>query len=158
MAQAVAPRAAELDFRVTVFDDRPALLNSANFPPGVRLRTGAWEDLLAEPLPGGPTFGLIVTRGHQHDALVLKHWISRPFTFLGMIGSGRKRRIITEGFLAEGIASAAALERVLCPVGAPIGAVTVPEIAVSIMAQLVEHRGRWRQALAAESPGVALSQ
>src|SRR5437588_11454136 len=34
VAQAVAPLARELDFEVTVFDDRPALANPQFFPPG----------------------------------------------------------------------------------------------------------------------------
>src|SRR5207247_2589759 len=71
VAQAVAPLALQLDFEVTVFDDRPAMANSQFFPEVTRFRVGAWESLLAEPLPAKPTFGLIVTRGHQRDALVL---------------------------------------------------------------------------------------
>src|SRR2546428_9779982 len=71
VAQAVAPLALQLDFEVTVFDDRPALANYQFFPKRTQFRVGAWETLLAEALPSEPTFGLIVTRGHQRDALVL---------------------------------------------------------------------------------------
>ena len=71
VAQAVAPLAVQLDFDVTVFDDRPALANHQFFPPSVRFRVGAWEALLQETLPTKPAFGLIVTRGHQRDGLVL---------------------------------------------------------------------------------------
>src|SRR3989442_6377736 len=94
VAQAVAPLALQLDFAVTVFDDRPALANREFFPEGTQFRVGYWEELLREPMPARPAFGLIVTRGHQHDALVLRHWIQRPFAFLGMICSRRKARLI----------------------------------------------------------------
>ena len=94
MAQAVAPLALQLDFAVTVFDDRPALANHRYFPEATQLRVDSWEKLLNQPLPPQPTFGLIVTRGHQHDALVLKSWVHKPFAFLGMIGSRRKKRLI----------------------------------------------------------------
>src|SRR6266481_6372293 len=87
VAQAVAPIAQQLDFEVTVFDDRPSLANSQFFPKNTHFRVGYWDELLREPLPERPVFGLIVTRGHQHDALVLRDWIQRPFAFLGMIGS-----------------------------------------------------------------------
>ena len=140
VAQAVAPIAAQLHFEVTVFDDRPSLANAQHFPPMTRFRVDAWEKLLRDPLPSRPTFGLIVTRGHQHDALVLKEWVGRPFAFLGMIGSNRKRRIIFDQFVQEKIATAEQLTRVACPVGIDIEAVTVPEIAVSIAAQLVQKR------------------
>jgi len=92
IAQAVAPLALQLDFKVTVFDDRPALANRQFFPGEASVHADVWEKLLALPLPDVPSFGLIVTRGHRHDALVLKDWIGKPFLFLGMIGSSRKAR------------------------------------------------------------------
>ncbi len=96
IAQAAAPLALQLDFNVTVLDDRPALANHRFFPREVDLQADVWEKLLALPLPDVPCFGLIVTRGHRHDALVLKDWIKKPFRFLGMIGSARKARTIFE--------------------------------------------------------------
>jgi xanthine dehydrogenase accessory factor len=140
IAQAVAPLAQELDFDVTVFDDRPELANGDHFPPGVRLRVGNWGELLETLLPSQSTMGLIVTRGHQHDANVLAEWIHKPFLFLGMIGSRRKSRIIREGFLKRKVATENEFARVASPVGLDIGAVSVPEIAVSIMAQYVQKR------------------
>jgi xanthine dehydrogenase accessory factor len=140
IAQAVAPLALQLDFSVTVLDDRPALANHQFFPPEVSLQAEVWEKLLALPMPSVPSFGLIVTRGHRHDALVLKEWIHRPFLFLGMIGSSRKARTISEHFTEEKLATPAELERVACPVGIKIRSRSVQEIAVSIMAQLIDKR------------------
>ena len=140
IAQAVAPLAAQLDFAVTVFDDRPALANHQFFPQEVSLQADVWDELLALPLPDVPSFALIVTRGHRHDALVLKEWIHKPFLFLGMIGSSRKARTIFEHFAEEKIATAEELERVACPVGIKIRSQSVQEIAVSIMAQFIDKR------------------
>jgi xanthine dehydrogenase accessory factor len=143
IAQAVAPMALGLDFTVTVFDDRPALANHQLFPPRVALRVGEWEKTLTEPLWHHGTFGLIVTRGHRHDALVLRHWIDSGFTFLGMIGSQRKARTIRDHFRAEKIGSETALSELSCPVGVDIAAHTVPEIAVSILAQYIDQRATY---------------
>jgi xanthine dehydrogenase accessory factor len=140
IAQAVAPLALQLDFNVTVFDDRPALANYDFFPDEVSLKVGEWEKLSALPLPDVPSFALIVTRGHRHDALVLKDWIHKPFLFLGMIGSARKARTIFNHFAEEKIATAEQMARVSCPVGIEIRSQSVPEIAVSIMAQFIEKR------------------
>jgi xanthine dehydrogenase accessory factor len=140
VAQAVAPLARQLDFEVTVFDDRPTLANPQFFPPGTHFRVGYWEELLRETLPERPAFGLIVTRGHQHDALVLRNWVHRPFSFLGMIGSRRKARLIFSQFIEEKIATEEQVSRVACPVGLDIQARSVPEIAISIMGQLIEKR------------------
>jgi xanthine dehydrogenase accessory factor len=143
VAQAVAPLALQLDFAVTVFDDRPELANSRFFPPEVRLQVGGWHELLKVPLPQSPVFGLIVTRGHQHDALVLSEWIHHPFVFLGMIGSRRKARIMREQFLKQNIATAEQFGKIACPVGVDIRAVSTHEIAVSAMAQFIQKRAEF---------------
>ena len=140
VAQAVAPLALQLDFSVTVFDDRPALANHQFFPGEVTLQADVWEKLLALPLPATPAFGLIVTRGHRHDALVLQEWIHRPFRFLGMIGSARKARTMFEHFTEEKLATPEELRRVACPVGVKIRSQSPQEIAVSIMAQFIDKR------------------
>ena len=140
LAQAIAPLAAQLDFAVTIFDDRPELANHEIFPRTVAIQTGDWGALCEAPLPGVPTFGLIVTRGHKHDALVLESWIHRPFQFLGMIGSTRKARTISEHFLKKKIATPEEMARVSCPVGVRIRSRSVMEIAVDIMAQYIDKR------------------
>jgi xanthine dehydrogenase accessory factor len=140
IAQAVAPLALQLDFDVTVFDDRPALASHDYFPPEVTLHADVWERLRSLSMPTVPSYALIVTRGHRHDALVLRDWIIRPFLFIGMIGSSRKARTIFEHFVEEKIATPEQLQRVACPVGIRIGSQSVQEIAVSIMAQYIQKR------------------
>jgi len=140
IAQAVAPLAAQLDFAVTIFDDRPELANHSFFPKEICLRTGQWGDLCNVPFPSVPTFGLIVTRGHKHDALVLEAWIHHPFQFLGMIGSTRKARTIAKHFVKQKIATVEEVARVACPVGVRIRSQSVMEIAVDIMAQYIDKR------------------
>jgi xanthine dehydrogenase accessory factor len=152
IAQAVAPLALQLDFEVTVFDDRPALANHQYFPAATRFRVDAWEELLKVPWPAQPTLGLIVTRGHQHDALVLRHWIHGPLVFLGMIGSKRKARMIREHFLEERLATEAELAAVACPVGLEIQAISPQEIAISVMAQYVQKRAEHRAAALGAAP------
>jgi xanthine dehydrogenase accessory factor len=146
VAQAIAPLAEQMDFRVTVFDDRPELANSVRFPASTRLRVDYWEKLLVDDPPGfsKPASGIIVTRGHQHDALVLSKWIHKPFAFLGMIGSKRKKSIIFTHFIQEGLARREQLNQVACPVGLPLGGGSVPEIALSVVAQLVQNRSERR--------------
>ncbi len=149
IAQATAPLAARLDFAVTVFDDRPALASHNYFPAAISLKTGVWEDLVQLPLPDVPGFGLIVTRGHRHDALVLQSWIRKPFRFLGMIGSRRKARTIFSHFIEEKLATEEEVRRIVCPVGLDIGSQTPMEIAVSILAQLIQVRAEVNKTLRA---------
>ena len=67
--------------------------------------------------------------------------MNKAYKAVGMIGSRRKIKLIFDDLLREGI-SAEALERVHAPLGFDIGSQTVPEIAVSICAELVSHRNR----------------
>lgn len=140
IAQAVAPLALQLDFAVHIFDDRPDLANHDIFPREVSLHVGHWNEILSNTFTATPTFGLIVTRGHKHDALVLETWIHRPFQFLGMIGSARKARTIAEHFVKQKIATAEQVARVACPVGIKIKSQSVMEIAVDILAQYIDKR------------------
>ncbi|MEY2411328.1 MAG: xanthine dehydrogenase accessory factor [Verrucomicrobiota bacterium] len=151
VAQAVAPLAVQLDFEVTVFDDRPTFASAKYFPEKVKCLVGSWEEIFRQHLPNRPAFGLVVTRGHQRDALVLANWIHRRFAFLGMIGSRRKARLIFDQFLDEHLATPDEIARVACPVGIDIGSQTVPEIAVSILAQLIQKRAEVLRAPVTES-------
>jgi xanthine dehydrogenase accessory factor len=144
VARAVAALAELVDFEVTVFEDQGALADPSYFPAGTKLRVGNWGELLTEELPRLPTLGLILTRRHQHDSVALSKWVHMSFAFLGMMGSRRKRKVLFDQFVAEGIATKEQLERVVCPVGLAIGDVTVQEIALSITAQLVQNRSERR--------------
>jgi xanthine dehydrogenase accessory factor len=87
----------------------------------------------------GHTFCIIVTRGHHHDEEALSLLAKTSARFIGMIGSRRKIRLIFDDLLRDGIPRDA-LCRVHAPLGLDIGSQTVPEIAVSIVAELIAHR------------------
>ncbi len=57
-----------------------------------------------------------------------------------MIGSARKARTIFGHFAEEKIATPEEMARVACPVGDEIRSQSVPEIAVSIVAQFIQKR------------------
>jgi xanthine dehydrogenase accessory factor len=95
------------------------------------------RDLVPSLTPA--TFAVILTRGHSHDEEALYHLAPTPCGYVGMIGSKRKIRMIFEDLIAKGIA-AEVLARVHAPLGYNIGSQTVPEIAVSIVAELIACR------------------
>jgi xanthine dehydrogenase accessory factor len=138
VGQAVARLALGLDFEVTVFDDRADLMERY-LPAGATRRVGDIAKELAAAPVDGHTFCLVVTRGHRHDEQALAAVVGRGAAYVGMIGSRRKVKLTFDDLQARGV-SAADLECVRAPVGLAIGAVTVEEIAISIVAQLVEER------------------
>ena len=80
-----------------------------------------------------------MTRGHGHDQEALFHLAPTAAAYVGLIGSRRKIRLIFENLREAGIREAD-LERVTAPVGLDIGSQTVPEIAISIVAELIARR------------------
>ncbi|MCX7423299.1 MAG: XdhC family protein [Planctomycetia bacterium] len=139
VGQRVAELAAACDFDVWVVDDREQYCNSDRFPQAKRLIVGDIDGALSGLDVDHNTYCLIVTRGHHHDEQALYHLAETPARYVGMIGSHRKIKMIFEDLLREGI-SREAIARVNAPLGFDIGSQTVPEIAVSIVAELIAHR------------------
>ncbi|QDU26377.1 putative xanthine dehydrogenase subunit A [Anatilimnocola aggregata] len=141
VGQAVAELATPLDFEVWVVDDRADVVSEARFPHADRRIAGAVDQVLPTLPIDHDTYCLIVTRGHNHDEEALFHVVNRGARYVGLIGSRRKIRLIYDDLLEQGV-TREALERVHAPLGIDIGSQTVPEIAVSIAAELVAHRNR----------------
>jgi xanthine dehydrogenase accessory factor len=142
VGQAVARLAAEVDFDVWVMDDRASYASRERFPAAQRLLVGDIGGTLKELARTSitpSTYAIIVTRGHAHDEEALYHLAQTHAGYVGMIGSKRKIKLIYEDLLARGVPGEA-LERVHAPLGFHIGSQTVPEIAISIVAELIAVR------------------
>ena len=140
IGQALARQASVIGLDITILDDRPEFTDPALFPAGVATRCGEIPKEVAESPVASDTYVVIVTRGHQHDAEALAACIHRPTAYIGMIGSRRKVALMRKEFIESGRAVVEEFDRVFAPVGLDIGAVTVPEIAASIVAQLIAVR------------------
>ena len=139
VGQKVAELAAQVDFDVWVIDDRESYASEDRFPEAQHRIVGPIEDVVTGLEIDPSTFCIIVTRGHNHDEQALYHLAETPARYVGMIGSRRKIKLIFDDLRAEGI-SEQALSRVHAPLGYDIGSQTVPEIAVSIVAELIAER------------------
>ena len=139
VGQKVAELGAQVDFDVWVVDDREEYCSPSRFPMARRLIVGAVDSVLSGLEIDNRTYCLVITRGHNHDEEALYHLAETPAAYVGMIGSHRKIKLIFEDLISAGI-SRAALERVYAPLGFDIGSQTVPEIAISILAELIAHR------------------
>lgn len=131
-----------LDFRTLVLDDRPAFCSPARFPHAERTLTVSFT-ALGETLTGAlaPTADdafCIMTRGHDGDAAAVRFALGTPASYIGLMGSRRKRETLFQQLAREGVPDAR--RRIVTPVGLAIGAQTPYEIAVSVAAQLITWR------------------
>ncbi len=142
VSQALAPLARGVGFRTVVCDDREEFANRDRFPSADEvLVLDSFEDPLNGVEIGEESYLVIVTRGHAHDQTVLGRALATTAGYIGMIGSRRKRDAIYGALMEEGF-TRADLERVCSPIGLDIGAETPEEIAVSIVAELIQARAR----------------
>jgi xanthine dehydrogenase accessory factor len=139
VGQALGELAAKLDFNIVAIDDRVDFASEQRFPSAKQRIVGDIEaELRRFPINAG-TYIVIVTRGHRHDGQALHAVIDSPAKYIGLIGSKSKIKLIHDDLTAKGV-PADKLARVHAPIGYNIGAVSVPEIAVSIAAELIAVR------------------
>lgn len=132
-----------LDFRHIVIDDRPDFCFPARFPHAEHTLTVPLTEL-AVTLTGAlcPTEAdafCIMTRGHEYDTDAVRYALSTPASYIGLMGSRRKRDTLFRTLTQEGFPTEAQ-QRIVTPIGLEIGAQTPAEIAVSIAAQLIAWR------------------
>jgi xanthine dehydrogenase accessory factor len=141
IAQALAPMAQAAGFAVTIIDPRRAFATEDRFR-GVTLREDWPDEAMAELAPDSRSAIVTLTHDPKLDDPALDAALRSGAFYIGALGSTRThaKRLAR---LQEAGHDEATLARIHAPVGLDIGAVTAPEIAVSILAELVAvRRGR----------------
>lgn len=130
-----------LDLPVTVIDDRLAFANNAINGGADKVICESFDKALDQIKGDSGTFFVIVTRGHRYDQVCLQKIINKENAYIGMIGSKlRVKKVL--GYLEEQGIDREKLDKVYTPIGLKIGAETPAEIAVSIMAQIIEVKNK----------------
>ena len=130
-----------MGMHVTVIDDRLQFANNAIAQGADEVKFKEFRDALEEVPGDDDTFFEIVTRGHRYDKECLRSITKKPHAYIGMMGSRRRVKIVKDDLAKEGI-SREVLDSVCMPVGLDIGAETPEEIAIAIMAEIIEVKNR----------------
>lgn len=141
VGKALVPVLAGVDFRVTVFDNRPDFAKSEVYPAADCVILGDYQNISEKVHIGPEDYVVIMTPGHQADRAVLLQAMHTEATYIGCIGS-RKKIAATNAFLMENGITEAEIARIHAPIGLPIQAETPAEIAVSVAAELILHRAK----------------
>lgn len=134
--RALARMAAFAGWEIAVADERPEQLDPAAFPEGATLVL-VKEDYSDLPLPAPRDSVALVSRGHVTDGRAFRRLRGVPVAYLGMMGSHAKIRTLFDELRAEGWAEDE-LARARSPIGLDIGAESPEEIAIAIVAELVQ--------------------
>jgi xanthine dehydrogenase accessory factor len=142
VSQQLALLAEMVGFRTIVLDDRSEYANRERFPQADEVKVlDSFAECFAGMEPDGDSYVVIVTRGHRYDQTVLAQALRTRAGYIGMMGSSRKREELFKVLQQEGFSSPE-LARVHCPIGLSIKAATPGEIAISIMAELIQSRAQ----------------
>jgi xanthine dehydrogenase accessory factor len=138
---ALAWMASGLGYRVTIADPRTAFLDSLRFSTHAET-IGAWPDQVLEETTLGPRDAVLVfTHDAKLDVPALMAAFATDAGYIGALGSrttttDRERRLRDAGVTDED------LERLYAPCGLDIGAATVEETAIAVLAEMTAHRAR----------------
>ena len=139
VAKEVAAIAARLDFRIRIIDERPEIMNSDYFPDEAKVICDSYDNLENYLEPGACY--IVVTPNHKADYQCVSTILGTDFLYLGMIGSRRKVATVKEKLQIDGF-SEEEISRVFAPIGLSINAVTPAEIAISILAQIIQQKNK----------------
>ncbi len=141
IGKALARFATELDFDVTLIDERIEAFESDDFTACEIINThhaNAIEQLSFTE----NTFIVILTHNHAYDREILALSSKKQHQYIGMIGSERKVAIAKKNIVASGILNEERANKIDMPIGIDIEAITPHEIAVSILAKLIDVRNK----------------
>jgi xanthine dehydrogenase accessory factor len=128
-------------FQVTVVDDRQEYANRQSIPHAHDIVVNDFETIFSKISVDKNTYIVIATRGHNHDLEAVKAALNTGACYIGLLGSRRKKALLRKSLQEQGFTDES-VSRVITPVGLPIGSVTPEEIAISIMAQIIDQRRR----------------
>ncbi|MEE8886674.1 MAG: XdhC family protein [Eubacteriales bacterium] len=128
-----------LEYPVTVIEDRKEFADEARANGADCVICAPFGEALRQ-LPANPeTYFIVMTRGHIWDVECLREIVKKPHAYIGMMGSRRRSAMVKEKLAGEGV-SREILDEIHAPIGLAIGAETESEIAVSVMAEVVQVR------------------
>jgi len=134
ISQALAPMGKLVGYDVVIVDPRTAFASPERFPDVQVI--AQWQDEALPPLNiDRYTAFVALTHDPKIDDPALMHALARDCFYIGALGSRKTHGRRLERLKAQGV-SEAALARIHAPIGLAIGAVSPPEIAVSILAQI----------------------
>lgn len=133
-----------LGFRVVVSDDREELCNPEDTPGGDLYLPVPMSQIPEKMALGSRTYMVLVTRGAEVDIEGLPAILETDVPYIGLIGSKRRWAHTQEKMIENGV-SKEAIERIKSPIGLFIHAETPNEIAISVMAEIIDHYNQMKK-------------
>jgi len=139
IAMTLTKLARELEMRSIVIDGRDRYATQERFPSADEIRIGMPSEIVASIPATKRVAVVLVAHDYKYDVPVLRHYLRAPVGYIGLLGS-RKRGAAVHDLLREEGFTDDELARVHTPIGLEIGGKSSPEVALSILAEIVAVR------------------
>jgi xanthine dehydrogenase accessory factor len=139
IAMSLTRMARELDMRTIVVDGRERYATRERFPDADEIRVGMPSEIVTSIAPSKRVAVVLIAHDYKYELPVLRALLRSPVGYIGMLGS-RKRGEAVRALLREEGFTEDELARIHTPIGLDIGGKSPPEVAVSILGELVAVR------------------
>ncbi|MBP7692310.1 MAG: XdhC family protein [Anaerolineales bacterium] len=136
VVEALAALGADLNFKVTVAGEA---VTAAQFPRADRVQAYDPAEPAALRVPAG-AYAVVASHGH-YDEPALEALLPSAAAYVALVASRQRGAAVRDYLRAAGLAPEC-LARLKCPAGLDLGAVTPEEIALSILAEIIQLRRR----------------
>jgi len=139
VAMSLVQMARPVGFHTIVVDGRPHFSTPERFPTADRLLVGIPSEIVKALPLSSLTAVILVAHDYKYDLPILRHVLSSPVGYIGVLGSRQRGEGLVKFLREEGVAEAA-LQRIRVPIGLDLGGRSAPEIALAILAEVVSAR------------------
>lgn len=137
VAVAVVKLAKLLGLSVLAIDDREEYASQLCVAGADTVLCAPFEQALRTLSGGAETYFIVVTRAHAYDVDCLKQILQKPAAYVGMMGSHGRAALVRRQLREVGL-GAERVDALYAPIGLAIGSQTAEEIALSILAQIIQ--------------------
>ncbi|MCH2176889.1 MAG: XdhC family protein [Lentisphaeria bacterium] len=131
--KALAEAASLLKYRITIVDPQKECQNPNDYPENIHFSSMDTSSIVW----GERNAAVLLTRNWRQDAAILTMLKNQDCTYIGMMGSQKRiacvKELLTDGSMVK------FLEGIHCPIGLPIPSETPEEIAIAILAEVMQE-------------------
>jgi xanthine dehydrogenase accessory factor len=139
IAMSLTKFARELEMRSVVVDGRERYATRERFPDADDVRIGMPSEIVATITPTKRIAVVLVAHDYKYELPILRQLLRAPVGYIGMLGSKKRGVAVRDLLRGEGFTDDE-LSRIHTPIGLDLGGKSSPEVALSILAEIVATR------------------
>ena len=142
VGKAIASHAVAFGFDLFLIDKRPEMFADVD-SSSIHCLEGDYLQVISDLSFDDESFFIITTPRHEYDETILAEIAGRPHAYIGMMASPIKVTSVREKFLKNGVLTEQQISSIDMPIGVPMTCVTPEEIAISVLARIIDVKNKY---------------